>query len=68
MRTKRVKGHKVNDSKGLKGLNIGLTYILVGRDGQECGNGNKECWGRVEMKLKELVWKADNFRLWNEIK
>ena len=29
-RTKRVVRHKINDSRGLKGLNIGLTYILVG--------------------------------------
>ena len=28
-RTKRVARHESNSSKGLKGLNIGLTYVLV---------------------------------------
>jgi len=32
VRTKRVARHKSNGSKDLKGLNIGLTYVLVGRE------------------------------------
>lgn len=43
-RTKRVARHKNNTGKGLKGVNIGLTYVLVGRgfrkeEKENCGIG-----------------------------
>lgn len=60
-RTKRVARHKSNDSKGLKGVNIGLTYVLVGRRGKiREGKNDLEKWPDVD-RIKGVTWEAENF-------
>jgi hypothetical protein len=76
-RTKRVARHKINDSKGLSGVNIGLTYVLVDFEesvqsqladgrwemGEKETGGQKMETGRIPMIKIDI--ELGNF-LWNK--